>query len=66
MATDPRRVCEHCGHWQRLENNPSQGECRRYAPRPMTAESLHMMNFWPVTNAHDWCGEFAPVAHRPE
>ena len=42
----------------RIETNPTQGECRRYAPRPEAFESIHMMAAWPITNINDWCGEF--------
>ena len=55
----PDRTCSRCRYWHRLEANPNQGECRRYAPRPDAFESIHMMATWPITNEHDWCGEFS-------
>jgi hypothetical protein len=56
---DPSSCCVSCRHWQRIDTNPNQGECRRYAPRPEAFESIHMMAAWPITNVDDWCGEFS-------
>jgi hypothetical protein len=56
---DQRPRCADCCHWRLLEANPTQGECRRYAPRPEAFESIHMMATWPITNVEDWCGEFS-------
>jgi hypothetical protein len=61
-----RDACARCRYWRRLEANPSQGECRRRAPRPVTDGGVHSVATWPVTDPDDWCGEFrdraAPMA----
>jgi hypothetical protein len=59
--------CLHCRYWQPLEANPSQGGCHRWAPRASTEEPLHPTVSWPVTDRHDWCGEFRDRAlPRPQ
>lgn len=65
MPDSPDRRCADCRYWLRLETNPSQGECRRYAPHPEAFESVHMIATWPITNPHDWCGEFAAAGAEP-
>jgi hypothetical protein len=57
---DEARMCAVCGFWEPLEDNRFQGQCRRRAPKPQVTESVHVLAVWPVTNARDWCGEFAP------
>jgi hypothetical protein len=57
-----RSSCHGCRFWQLLATNPIQGECRRHAPSPDGSASVHPMAAWPVTNSHDWCGEFAERA----
>lgn len=40
----------------------SEGDCRRYAPRPVSAprkhEDFYYDAVWPVTWASHWCGEY--------
>lgn len=44
--------CEKCRFWER-GYEPQKGNCRRRSP--VLCEG---MNQWPVTESHDWCGEF--------
>lgn len=61
-------TCDACRYWQETDGKaePAVGECRRYAPPP--GDGLTAM--WPMTDADDWCGEYAerprtPSARRP-
>jgi len=59
---DQARVCAICMFWEPLKENGFQGQCRRHGPRPEVTDSVHVLAAWPVTNARDWCGEFAAKA----
>lgn len=48
--------CDSCTHWADLGDEV--GQCRRHAPRPRT--SIDDVR-WPVTESHDWCGEWESV-----
>lgn len=50
--------CETCRFW---EGDPgdSIGDCRRYAPQPVSVEdSSGVRAWWLATNRHDWCGDY--------
>jgi hypothetical protein len=55
--------CGSCRFWQFVgeaeEDAETMGDCRRYAPRPTKNDDLFAVAYWPMTNAHDWCGEYA-------
>ncbi len=64
--------CKGCRYWaliwslklERQEKRSKRGGCRRYAAHPSA-----LTQFWPVTDADFWCGEFAPRGNdrrRPE
>ena len=56
--------CEACRYWVGLDQDErGVGRCRRHAPRPaLRIEPSHGMKYcdWPLTDAHDWCGEYQP------
>jgi hypothetical protein len=58
--------CRNCRFWwplqddlpqqQHLREHAKRGQCRRYAPPPVSAEQE-----WAVVQATDWCGEHSHV-----
>jgi hypothetical protein len=55
--------CDGCRHW--WPSGPDDwGECRRNPPSihtDLASQAGHKFQdrgFWPMTLAHDWCGEF--------
>ncbi len=72
--------CRNCTTWDALEEfldriDPATqgqkvqiGQCRRYAPRPLTPETASTAasgtarwdSFWPRVASDDWCGEWDP------
>lgn len=47
--------CENCRFWDPADDAlATVWPCRRNAPRP-TPDSADA--YWPLTEAHDWCGE---------
>ena len=72
--------CRNCTTWDALEEfldriDPATqgqkvqiGQCRRYAPRPLTPEAATTAastearwdSFWPRVASDDWCGEWDP------
>ena len=68
---DEGQSCDGCRYWapiwslkseRRQKRSPTslrarskRGVCRRYPARPSA-----LTQFWPVTDADFWCGEFAP------
>jgi hypothetical protein len=71
--TDAR--CESCVFWVasagstgRLSLPRGHGQCRRNPPVPLVTAGgaitdQGMRAAWPLTAAHDWCGEHAIVDH---
>ena len=59
-------TCDGCIFWN------DHGRCHRNAPRPSTPNELEDADWnvdstvWPVTDAHDWCGEYKPLPPKPE
>lgn len=51
--------CEGCQAWLPLQgHNPGNiGECRRHAPTTSTPDTS--IALWPLTNANDFCLDFA-------
>ena len=72
--------CRNCTTWDALEEfldriDPATqgqkvqiGQCRRYAPQPLTPEAASKAgngearwnSFWPRVASDDWCGEWDP------
>lgn len=52
---ESKNECRKCRFWNHI--NQRTGECRRYAPGPVTNMSRWE---WPKTAAFSWCGEFEP------
>lgn len=62
--------CETCRFWQCDSARETEGECRRYAPRPYFDLNPNAMEIleadkhltWPIypqVSADEWCGEWA-------
>jgi hypothetical protein len=54
-------VCENCKYF--LATNSEWGECRKYAPKPLTIGTLTPVRqpesaTWPFVHHWDACGEF--------
>lgn len=52
--------CPDCAYWLE-EPGEDFGECRRYAPRPVTGDVTKTVPYWPTTTSDEWCGEFRPA-----
>ncbi len=55
------RACRNCFFWDRTQNNFQAGRCRRHSPligQEANPYDDEFANHWPLTGAHDWCGEF--------
>jgi hypothetical protein len=59
--------CETCRFWYLVTD---EAECRRHAPLPVQTDQLPdgqntdadgYRAVWPITNNHDWCGEYQPT-----
>lgn len=53
------KQCGTCQFWH--PSNPSEGACRKYAPRPtilLQAPGMNVGLVWPGTKAGEWCGEY--------
>ena len=54
--------CSSCKYWDRKEEMPEMGLCRRHAPRAAVASpdgsKVLVETLWPVTKEDTWCGEW--------
>ncbi|MEM6601340.1 MAG: hypothetical protein AAF649_08145 [Verrucomicrobiota bacterium] len=61
MTTQTKNhTCAQCIHWNGVDAD--SGECRRQPPQAISFKVDEHTRFearFPVTAAHDWCGEFA-------
>ena len=53
---DAAKLCKSCAFFEAKAQ-----ECRRYAPKPVTADDQKKMR-WPATPPIGWCGEFQEKA----
>lgn len=51
--------CSDCAYWLE-EPGEGYGECRRYAPKPVTSKIEETIPYWPTTSSDEWCGELRP------
>ncbi len=58
-------TCDKCRFWHTTDGGVEDQTCRRFPPvvvsemfedRPLPAPAAGV---WPVTDRHDWCGEWA-------
>jgi hypothetical protein len=72
VSTERPEHCGRCRFWD--PEDEREGTCRRHAPRPAGVVikvsgrkefSYQEFPVWPLTLAHEWCGEFRPVS-RPD
>lgn len=63
--------CDSCRYWERVEDDPGEGECHRRAPAFMlcqlpgeSPEGFGRHGVWPLTWPDEWCGEWAPRPHQ--
>ncbi len=58
---DSSKTCLSCRFFERLTETSEQGECRRRAPAPVSAEGADMRMvdaLWPQVLIEEWCGEW--------
>lgn len=61
MADTEERICQFCGHWQRI--SATIGECRAKSPSitiSIQSDEAVISNkgVWPKTFRHEWCSGF--------
>lgn len=63
--------CGGCRYWRldrSLNEEQDRRSCCRHAPRPLLSVSFSdeadIEAYWPLTYAHEWCGEWAPAEGR--
>lgn len=52
--------CVTCTYWDQAKDGGHDGLCRRRAP----SDGGWDASAWPVTMAHDWCGEYLVARGR--
>ena len=65
-----KRTCETCRWWNEPAGPPvsdttREGFCRRYPPSVSPELDEPEFRYWPLTEAWDWCGEWAPLDVLP-
>lgn len=55
-----KKECEFCAFWKVISADGYDGECHRYAPRPMVSSTNEYTvdTDWPQTGADNFCGDF--------
>lgn len=72
--SDIKPICETCDHFNKIDTDDDGntiGDCRRYAPRPITYNAMelagkeisHVIPFvsWSRVWSDSWCGEHSKL-----
>lgn len=51
--------CAQCFYWQSFSSNPAKGTCRHDAPLAYVGPEAPGDAIWPVTEGHEWCGDWS-------